>query len=253
MKRKIALVALLLLTFMVSAVVHLPIQVVLNYAPLPTALSIRQASGTLWQGQAQQVSWQRNHLGQVSWQFEPSALLGGNAQAKVRFGRGSQWQLQGRGTVGYGLSGAYAENLLASMPVTEALKLAPALPIPLTLDGLLELNIKQLSYAKPYCSQGSGSLVWNTNVVGTPLADLQLGPVIAELSCQDSQIRVKGTQQSDQVRSEFSVELMADQRFNAKAWFVPQAEMPSALTDALKWLPSPDAQGRYQFSQQGRL
>ncbi|EGU35895.1 general secretion pathway protein N [Vibrio ichthyoenteri ATCC 700023] len=253
MKRKIALGALLLLTFIISAVVHLPIQVVLAYVPLPVQLKISQASGTLWQGQAQQVNWQRYNLGQVSWQLVPSALLSGNAEAKVRFGRGSQWQLQGRGVIGYGLKGAYAENLLAAMPVTEALKLAPALPIPLTLEGQLELNVKQLNYAAPYCAQGTGSLVWNTDVVGTPLADVQLGPVIAELSCQDNQISVKGTQQSAQVRSEFSAELMSDQRFSAKAWFIPQAAMPSALADQLQWLPKPDAQGRYQFSRQGRL
>lgn len=253
MKKKITLMVVLLLTFIVSAIVHLPIQVVLAYAPLPTQLKISQTSGTLWQGQAQQVRWQRYQLGQVSWQFAPSALLSGNAEAKVRFGRGSQWQLQGRGIVGYGLKGAYAENLLASMPVTEALKLAPALPIPLTLEGQLELNVKQLNYAAPYCAQGTGSLVWNTDVVGTPLADLQLGPVIAELDCQDSQISVKGTQQSAQVRSEFSAELMPDQRFSAKAWFIPQAAMPTALSDQLQWLPKPDAQGRYQFNQQGRL
>lgn len=253
MKRKIALAIVLLLTFVFSAVVHLPIQVVLTYAPLPSQLTISQASGTLWHGQAQQVKWQRYNLGQLSWQLEPSAVLRGNAQAKVRFGRGSQWQLQGRGVVGYGFNGGYAENLLASMPISEALKLAPPMPVPLALNGQLELNIHQLSYAQPYCAQGKGSLVWNTDVVGTPLADLTLGPVIAELTCQDSKIVVMGAQQSQQVRSEFSLDLAPNRQYVAKAWFSPQAEMPSALSDQLKWLPKPDNQGRYQFTQQGRL
>jgi len=45
----------------------------------------------------------------------------------------------------------------------------------------------------------------------------------------------------------------ARHRFSAKAWFIPQAAMPTALSEQLQWLPKPDAQGRYQFNQQGRL
>ena len=253
MKRKIVLAVAIIITFVVSVIVHLPIQAVLSYVALPAPLSISAASGTLWQGHAQQVKWQRYQLGQISWQFEPLALLQGNAQAKVRFGRGSQWQLQGRGSLGYGLKGAYAENVLASLPMSEALKFAPPMPIPLDLNGQLELNIHQLTYAQPYCAEGKGNLVWNTDTIGTPLAPLTIGPVIAEITCQESNIHVAGSQQSPQVRSEFFVDLKPNRQYVAQAWFSPQAEMPNALSEQLKWLPKPDAQGRYQFNQQGRL
>ena len=253
MKRKITLAVAIFIIFIVSVLVHMPIQAVLNYVALPAQLSISGASGTLWQGQAQQITWQRYQLGQMSWQFEPRALLDGNAQAKVRFGRGSQWQLQGRGSLGYGLNGAYAQNVLASLPMSEALKFAPPMPVPLDLNGQLELNIHHLTYAQPYCAQGKGRLVWSTDAIGTPLAPLIIGPVIAEITCQNSTIQVAGSQQSSQVRSGFSLDLKANRQYVAQAWFSPQGEMPDALSEQLKWLPKPDTQGRYQFNQQGRL
>ncbi|GAK85570.1 general secretion pathway protein N [Vibrio ponticus] len=247
------LVLALLVTFLVSAVVHLPIQAVLAYAPLPKQLRIAGASGSLWQGQVQQLQWQRYNFGQVSWQLQPSQLLTGKVQASVRLGTGNPWQLRARGVVGYGLNGAYAQDVIASLPATEVMKFAPPLPVPLGISGQLELSIQSLEYSAPYCSSGKGKLVWNTDSIGTPLADLQVGPVVADLTCQDNAITVAGNQQSKQVNSEFSLELNANRQYSAQAWFSPQADMPTALSQQLQWLPKPDSQGRYQFTYRGRI
>ncbi|OLQ86075.1 general secretion pathway protein GspN [Vibrio panuliri] len=253
MKSRLLLISIVLVTFLVSAIVHLPIQALLAYAPLPAQLRISGASGSLWQGQVQQVQWQRYNLGQVSWQLQPSKLLAGKVQANVRLGQGNPWKLRARGVVGYGLQGAYAENVIASLPATEALKFAPPLPVPLTLTGQLELSLQSWQYAAPYCRSGHGQLVWNTDTVTTPLADLRLGPVVAEFTCQESIIDVTGEQQSEQVQSAFSAQLNAKREYTASAWFSPQAEMPEALRESLKWLPQPNSQGRYQFSYRGRM
>ncbi|WP_220457553.1 type II secretion system protein N [Vibrio marinisediminis] len=252
-KSKILLVVILVVAFVVSAVIHLPIQAVLAHAPLPNQLKIAGASGTLWQGQVQQLQWQQYNLGQVSWQLQPTKLLTGNLQAQVRLGRGNPWQLRARGVVGYGLQGAYAEDVIASMPATQVMKFAPPIPVPLDITGQLELSIESLQYAAPYCRSGKGNLVWNTDQIGTPLAPLELGPVIADLSCKESNIKVMGKQRSQQVMSEFSLDLQANHQYSAKAWFNPQPEFPDALAEQLKWLPTPDNQGRYQFSYRGRL
>ncbi|HAS61829.1 MAG TPA: general secretion pathway protein GspN [Vibrio sp.] len=252
-KSKIVLILILVVAFVVSAIVHLPIQAVLTHAPLPSQLKIAGASGSLWQGQVQQLQWQHYNLGQVSWQLQPMQLLTGNLQAKVRLGRGNPWQLRARGVVGYGLQGAYVEKVIASMPATELMKLAPPIPVPLDIAGQLELSIESLQYASPYCRAGKGNLVWNSDQIGTPLASLQVGPVSADLSCKESNIKVQGKQQSKQVTSEFSLDLQANRQYSAKAWFSPQPELPTAFAEQLKWLPKPDNQGRYQFSYRGRL
>lgn len=251
--KKLILAVLLVVTFLISALVHLPVQVVLNYLPLPPQLSLTAASGTLWQGQVQQLKWQRYNFGQVSWQLQPSKLFSGKVQASVRLGRGNPWQLRARGVVGYGFSGAYAQTVIASMPAKEVLKFAPRLPVPIDISGQLELSIASLQYAAPYCQSGQGNLVWNTDKIGTPLAELEVGPVVADFACDNSQIKVVGKQQSEQVQSGFNLDLMSNRSYTTTAWFKPQAEMPSEFTQQLKWLSQPDNQGRYQFTYRGRI
>ncbi|MCV5649451.1 type II secretion system protein N, partial [Escherichia coli] len=74
--------------------------------------------------------------------FQWSSLFTGKAEFSVRFGRGSDMNIRGRGLVGYSLSdGPYAENLVASIPASKAVEQA-RLPVPVGVDGQLELDIR---------------------------------------------------------------------------------------------------------------
>ena len=123
-----------------------------------------------------------------------------------------------------------------------------------TAPNAVELNLNSFLYQSPYCESGKGSLVWNTESVGTPVGSLKLGPVIADLSCQSNDLNVAGKQQSDEVQSSFIASLNGDGSYTAEAWFKPAAKFPSELKQQLKWLPTqPDGDGKYQFTYQGRL
>ncbi|GAL14706.1 general secretion pathway protein N [Vibrio astriarenae] len=80
-----------------------------------------------------------------------------------------------------------------------------------------------------------------------------LGPVIADISCQDSQWQVNGALQSAQVSGEFSATLESNNRYDSQGWFKPEAEFPSILSSQLSLVGQPDNQGRYQLSQKGRF
>ncbi|TOM91066.1 general secretion pathway protein GspN, partial [Vibrio parahaemolyticus] len=124
---------------------------------------------------------------------------------------------RGRGLVGYSLSdGPYAENLVASIPASKAVEQA-RLPVPVSVDGQLELNIRHATYAAPWCKTGEGTLVWSASGIQSPVGSLELGPVIADLKCQDSVLTASGEQTSKQVSSAFSAELMPNQRYSTKA------------------------------------
>ncbi|WP_341659509.1 type II secretion system protein N [Vibrio sp.] len=253
MKKIILLSLALLLVFLVSAIAHVPAQIVLNYLPLPPQLMVSGVTGSFWNGRADAVKWQSSNYGSLNWQLSPLKLLLGKAEAQVRFGQGSDMQISGRGTVGLSMSGPYAHNLVASLPVGKVLELAPPLPIPVELSGKVELSIQSMVYDAPYCQSAKGSLVWNTDKVITPLDELRLGPVIANFTCDNSDITVKVEQSSQDVVSSGDLELSPNRTYQASAWFKPGENFPQALAEQLKWLPSPDGQGRYQLSYQGKL
>ncbi len=252
-KKIIAIGFLLSSVFVASVVTHLPAQVVVQYAPLPKQLKISGVEGSLWQGSAAQVSWKRENLGQVQWDLKAAALFTGKAEAQIRFGRGSQRDLQGRGLVGYSLAGVYAKNMLVSLPVSEVMELAPPIPVPIDIGGRVELNLRDYAYAAPYCGSATGSLVVTSDSISTPIADLVVGPVIADFTCQENKVEISGQQDSEQVMSGFSATLETNRRYSSQAWFTPQDAFPSELADQLKWLPKPDAEGKYRFKYSGRL
>ncbi|BBM65947.1 type II secretion system protein N [Vibrio alfacsensis] len=253
MKRVVLYVVIFITFFSASLIAGLPVSWVLQQAPKVRGLEIQGAQGTVWQGQASNVMWQRQNLGEVNWDFQLSRLFTGKVEFAVRFGRGSDMDVRGKGFVGYSLAGGpYAENLVASMPAEKVVEQA-RLPVPVGVDGQLELNIRHASYAAPWCKTGEGTLVWSASGIQSPLGSLDLGPVIADLNCKDSVLTASGEQQSKQVSAAFSAELQPNQRYSTKAWFKPGAEFPSGMSDQLKWLGNPNAQGQYEFNYQGRF
>ncbi|MFV0447416.1 MAG: type II secretion system protein N [Vibrio sp.] len=252
MKKVVGYSVVFVVVFITSAVVNLPAQFVFQQLPLPLPLQVMGVQGTIWQGSAEQVRWQGRHLGDMRWQLKPSALLAANVEVDVRFGRGSELSLRGKGTLGYGLSGLYAENAIVSMPADIALAQAP-LSLPIEAQGQLELSINQYRYQAPFCSSAEGSLVWSSANVESLLGVLALNQVMADLQCSDNTLTVKGKQNSQQVGSEFSAQLNPNLSYQADGWFKPGAEFPESLAQQLKWLPEPDAQGRYSFKHQGHL
>ncbi len=253
MKRVVLYVVVFLSFFSVSLLMGVPVSWVLQQAPSVRGLDIQGAQGTIWQGQASNVSWQGQNLGEITWDFQSSALLTGNAEFAVRFGRGSDLDVRGRGSVGYGLfGGAYAKNLVASVPAVKVVEQA-RLPIPVGIDGQLELNIHHATYAAPWCGTGDGTLVWSASAIQSPIGSLDLGPVVANLNCKDSVVTAVGEQKSAQVSAAFSAELTPNQQYSTKAWFKPEDEFPAAMSAQLQWLGKPNAQGQYQFDYKGRF
>ncbi|MDE1340115.1 type II secretion system protein N [Vibrio aestuarianus] len=241
-----------LLAFTTSLVAHIPASFVVSQAPMPPELRITGIAGTIWSGSAQQIFWQGQNIGDLKWDIQLSSLFVAKLEAAVRFGRGSDMGVRGKGNVGLSLSGPYAENLVLSA-ATKQLTAALVLPFPIDLQGQLELSLKQYQYSSPWCESAQGTLAWTDSKIGTPLGELSPGPVVADLTCQANDVALTGQQSSAQVSSDFSAQLKPDMNYSFQAWFKPEAQFPSEMGEQLKWVGNPDNQGRYQFQYQGQL
>ncbi|CAM2874346.1 type II secretion system protein N [Vibrio rarus] len=243
---------LLLIVFVCSVIAHLPAKFAVEQLPPVDGLSISGVSGSLWQGTAKQVTWQEYGFGEVTWDFQAWKLFQGKAELNVRLGRNSELDLTGRGIVGYSFNGPYANNLVLSIPMQKVLNHV-TVPAPVSADGRLELVVKDYEYAAPWCKTATGNLTLNQSTVSSPLGNLDLGTVISDISCTDSQVTAKGSQQTAQVSAQFTATLMSNMTYDLDSWFKPGAEFPKKLGEQLQWLGEPNGQGQYPLVYSGRL
>lgn len=248
MKRIILYIFLFTGLFSLSVVVHTPVSFVLPYANLP--MDVSGASGTLWQGNIQQLNWRGQNLGKVSWQFSPSQLFKGKAEYALRFGYGSDLGFNGKGIVGFDFSGLYANNVVASI-AAKSIQNKVNYPLPIDANGQVELAIQQYRYEQPWCQAAQGTLVWNNSEVNSPLGNLNLGTIIADLSCANSVLSAESNHENGQLAAAFTAELSRDMQVKLDAWFKPNSDFPAGMRSQLKWLGNPDAQGRYPFVYSG--
>ena len=235
-----------------SLVAHIPASWVWQQAPTVQGLDISGIRGTPWQGSASQLRWQGKNFGRVQWDMQILPLLTGKVKMDIRFGQGSEMNLQGRGLVGYSSNGPFAENLLISMPASEVVKYSPT-ALPVVVNGNLELTLRDYQFAAPYCAQLDGALAWTAAQVSSPLGALEPGPVIADLTCDQGKLLADVAQSSDDVASEWQASLAPGNTYTLSGWFKPGAQFPPQLGQQLKWLGNPDAKGQYKISYSGRL
>ncbi|WP_305420525.1 type II secretion system protein N [Photobacterium leiognathi] len=252
MKFKLAIGTTFGLVFIASAIAHVPANWAWQQAPKVSGLSLTGIKGTLWQGSASRLVWQNQNLGQVSWDMSVGSLFTGKAAFDVRFGQGSDMQLQGSGTVGYSMAGPFAKKLLVSVPAANAMQYAKV-PVPLTLTGNLELTVRDYVYTAPYCKTLNATLAWAEGSASSPMGNINPGPVFADLNCQEGAIAAKAAQSSEDVSSDWQASLAKNNSYSLSGWFKPGANFPEQLSQQLKWLGEPDSKGQYKINYSGRL
>ncbi|MGB5804546.1 MAG: type II secretion system protein N [Vibrio anguillarum] len=252
MKKKLLYSGFLVMVFLISVVAHIPASLVMNQLSSSEVMRVTGVDGTVWSGSAQQLFWQGQNVGDLSWDIQVSQLLMAKFEVAVRFGRGSDMGVRGKGNLGLGFAGPYADKVVVSVAANKLATLFP-LPVPVTFQGQVELSLNHYRYDSPWCESAEGSLAWTHGRVDSPLGELSLGPVVADLQCQSNQMTLNGQQNSDQMSSEFALQLQPDMSYSAKAWFKPEAQFPPEMAEQLQWIGAPDNQGKYQFNYQGQL
>ncbi len=252
MKRIILFSVCFLVIVCISLIAHTPASFALKYIPQVKGLKMEGPGGTIWQGELQNLQWQGDNFGYVSWNFEPWKLLQAKANFQVRFGRGSDMKLTGKGHVGAGITGLYAESLVASLPAEQVLQ-RMAVPVPLTVKGNIELSVNELVYAQPWCQSGKGTLAWSGSHITSPLGGLELGAVITDWVCEDNRLTAKGNHNDAQLTAGLDAELQKSGQYKVDSRFKPNAGFPETMRAQLKWLGDPNQNGEYLFSYSGKI
>ena len=245
MRRTLTLISLGVAAFALSLLAFLPASLIARV--LPAGVTADDLSGTLWNGASESVRVGNRQIGALRWKVHPLALFRGrvalDAQITQVYGRAS-------GNVSLGFGGRVdVENLEARWAVA-------ALPIgvlPPGWTGQLQasLPLLRLRGAALHAARGTvdasdlrepppnGVAVGSYRVTFDD-AQQQPGRVVGQLRDTDGPMQVAGT-----------ITIGADRSYVIDGLVAARPTAPPSMVNQLRYLGTPDVQGRRPFSLAG--
>ncbi|SEA86677.1 type II secretion system protein N [Alkalimonas amylolytica] len=240
------LVVLGVVSYLLCLLVLTPASWWLKLAPMPADVRLGQVQGTLWQGRIQVLSYQQLELHQLQWQLSPWRLLAGQLAVQLQAGDlAEQERAYLKGQLRYGFSGLQLQDTLVRYPVRD---IAPMLrlPLPVGADGMLMLDIDHYQQGAPWCKTLNGQASWQQARLQPPTGWIDLQHIFASLACDNGEL-VLITDGQNPLGLDVTARLQAAGRFAVDGTLKPDASMPEEVHQAMQFVGSPDAEGRFRI------
>ena len=249
---KIKLILMFFLFYVVSLLITLPAEKAISFIPKHTGIKVAQASGTLWQGKALQLTYKKElQVQELDWQFDWSALSHLQLKIDVRFKNGMH-AMSGKGFILLGFSGFSVEDLVVDSSAAELLSYRQ-LAVPVEVSGDVSLVIKNASQGSPYCQELDGYLIWNDAKINSEMGDVDLDSAHIDLSCSEGQIVADVKQKSEQLTTTANFLLEEKGLYQVQGLVKAGDKLEPALKDALLWIGGKNQAGETIFQFNGKL
>lgn len=237
---------LFVIALAVFLVATIPAPFALQFMPASIPLKVQGASGTVWNGQALQVSWQGYPLGKLQWKLRVLPLMLGRLKAHVI--------LDGKGVNATGGVTAFRDQtlILDDTQITADLTKIP-LPrqLPATPDGIGTAIIHHATIINRWPTKLDGEVHWSPARILSPM-ELHLGDLKLMLSGKDDkltgQLQGQGT-----LSTSGKLGLTRKGAFTANIRIAPTDKTPRELRDMLPMIGRPDSKGVVTIRQQMQL
>ncbi|MBQ4834160.1 type II secretion system protein N [Pseudoalteromonas sp. MMG010] len=251
MKKITFLSLLFIISFTVFCIIKLPAAVVLDIAKpyFPKDLKVGTVIGTVWQGQAMQVRYDKEQLNNVRWDIAGWSLFTASLNANVKFGDPRERNdISGHGHIEFGLFNhdLKLSKAIVRGTVERALEYVQ-LPLPATAKGRVILTLNTFTVGNPYCSTLNGD-------ISSPDIDVKglngwfnIGALSGDLSCKSGAVAIK-VDPDNKLGLEADATLSANYNFKVAGYVKPDASLPKDVHDAVKFLGIPDGSGRYPLN-----
>jgi general secretion pathway protein N len=245
-------VTLGLISYLFFLIYSLPVQQVLGWVGFGNGqtLTLEGASGSVWTGEARQVIYQQQAMGQLKWDFHPSRLLLG----KLAYGldlKDTGQQLQGTLVSGFG-ERYQVVDISALFLASRLRELLPKQQI--NLEGKIQTEELDLTFENGRLMAAEGRVQWLDGALQSPMS-LPIGDLQAEFSTDEEsgdilgQIRdLKGS-----IAIQAEVRLKPDGNFQFNGKLKPGDEADPGLSGALQAIGRRQADGSIQLNYAGRI
>ncbi|MBY6187848.1 type II secretion system protein N [Marinobacter hydrocarbonoclasticus] len=235
--------------YLLFLVINVPAALVWQLAPVPNGVNAAGLSGTLWNGQAAQISVAGRQLEQVSWELHPSQLLTGQAGVSFRLDGGIA---RGQGSLSYGFGGLEVDDLRLSAPLPWILGNA-RLPFRTQLAGNATLSLTNSAQGTPWCDRLSGRVLVDGLDVRNQFGQYPLGDLAGTLSCEQGNLKLAMDPSENAIGVQGEALLLADNQVQVDAQITPTDSQPEDLRQALAFLGQPNADGAYPIKYNGPI
>lgn len=249
MKRRIALIVLFIVVFLLGLIITLPASHAWSWAGGNIPGEAYGLRGTLWQGQASTVIVEGNRLDGVRWELQPGSLLRGELHYEIS---GAMADGRVRGRVRTGLDGRLRlEDMRLDASADQLVRAASARPLPVRVGGHIDAFFQEIVLNRegmPERIQGlvnwtGGNVVFgDTYELGDYAVRLDsTGNLLdMEVVTVDALLRVDGNASLDPVSGQLTGEVI----FQTLEGASPELVQGIRFTG----LPDPEAENRILFS-----
>lgn len=242
-----------LLAWVFFLLVNLPAAFVYQMVPVPPNVSASNISGTVWSGQAGEVTVNNVTLTSINWDIRPSALLGRALEADITVG-----DLQSPVSAEATVRATTSEVSLTDTTVdVTAQWLQSQFPMPdfviVDVLGNINLDVQTMNFTRQGCQNLDGLVALERSSLNSPFGDIRLGDAGARLNCEAGTLTASVNQSSSDISTEGQFTLRPNMSFNLAATLTPGEEMPSQLKQGLDFLGQPEGDDSYSLSFSGRL
>ncbi|HIP75820.1 MAG TPA: type II secretion system protein N [Psychromonas hadalis] len=251
---KVKMIVLFVCSYLVFMVVTLPAKTIHYFLPDNVGVKAINLTGTIWNGQAAQVTYQRTYqLNNLTWSVDWLALFSLNAKLDIAFDNGAHG-MSGKGAVIAGVSGVRVENMVIDSTATEILALANLnLPVQVHASGNVSLVIKEAQQGTPYCQTLDATLNWQQANVNSDFGPLNLNNAMIDLSCEEGMVLADLTQHSDQLVSNVHVQLKENNIYQLNGTVKGESKLDPSIAQMLPMIGPRNSEGGYPFTFSGRL
>jgi general secretion pathway protein N len=239
------LIAVGLAAFLVTLIIGLPARAL---APLlPSRVTVGALEGTVWRGRTDALAVDGESIGAVRWQLRPLQLFLGRVALDTELERRDG---QARAALRLGFGGSVeARDLEAHLPLA-------ALPrniVPGGWSGVLRAELARVSAPKGAVPRIEGTIELR-NLKAPPPQGAAIGSyslLFDATSSQKDRLVGKVKDLEGPMQVEGTLSLGADRSYVIEGLVAPRPDASKAVTDTLRFLGTPDAQGRRPFSLAG--
>ncbi len=247
MKKKFAIAAIFLITYLGFLIATLPSTVVLQQIFLPKKLVLSGVNGTLWQTNIEQLTIDDISIEQVSMQLSFWSLFTLTPKLDISFGDPLLSGPEGKLMLSISSQEATITDLSILVKANEVAQQL-TLPLPLSAKGDVELMMSAASVnlQDNQCLTAKGDVNWSKASVVALEQNIKLGSLSADISCEDGALALMLSPKND-LGVTFTAYVRQGSRISGSGYLKPGAKFPQALNDALPFLGKKDNQGRYRL------